>query len=187
MFLVSFREQKQSCCFRLRFVSTFQLRWVVPPAVLPQRGPRLLPDARGAPPGSVRRRHGRQQHQVPLQQQPHPGGRRHRLGGVRTLEPRVPERRDLRHRDQDGGVPVGSGRLQPQRRPLLLLRPAAAGAESFTLVAAAAAWNRFDLRFVFVSTVISGWDAPTPSTQRWWIKSSQSCCYSSVLFLALFI
>uniref|UniRef100_A0A8D3CUL0 Vitelline membrane outer layer protein 1-like n=1 Tax=Scophthalmus maximus TaxID=52904 RepID=A0A8D3CUL0_SCOMX len=42
-------------------------------------------------------------------------------GGVRPLEPGVPRRRNLRHRVQDGGVPVWPGRLQPQRRALPLL------------------------------------------------------------------
>lgn len=104
-----------------------QLWWVVPSSILPKRGVDILPDSCGAPPGFVWRRHGRQQHQVPLQQQSNARGAWHGLGWVWLLEWGLHQWRNLRHRDQDGGIPVGPGWLLSQRRSALLLWQISAG------------------------------------------------------------
>lgn len=101
--------------------SPVQLRGVVPRHVLPHRQAHLFPDPCGAPPGSLWGWHSHEQHQVPLQQQPDPGGARHTVGRVRWLERGLFWRRNLRHWDQDGGIPVWPWWLHPQRRALPLL------------------------------------------------------------------
>lgn len=101
--------------------SPVQLRRVVPPHLLPHRRAHLFPDSCGAPPGSLWGRHSHEQHQVPLQQQPNTGGARHTVGRVRRLERELFWRGNLRHWDQDGGIPVGPWWLHPQWRALPLL------------------------------------------------------------------